>query len=186
MRRVVHLLVALLLAGTPLLVPGSAQASKLPSKATWERQNAKIMEGSVAWLRQRVEDAEPDEKLALNLDIDNTSLATHYAPGKPVKPTLRLAKEARRLGVAVLFNTARGAGHTDEAVEQLRAAGFPVDGICGRRRGVTLVEGKQACRRDFVEAGWTLVANIGNRTTDFTGGDYEKRYKLRSYGNRLT
>ncbi|GAB3995843.1 HAD family acid phosphatase [Nocardioides marmoraquaticus] len=186
MRRAAPLLLALLVATTLLVTPGSASAARLPSKATWERQDAAIMKGSVGWLRDRVERAGDDERLAINLDIDNTSLATHYAKGRPVKPTLRLAKEARRLGVKVFFNTARPLDRLDAAVEQLEAAGFPVDDICGRRPGLTLVEGKQACRAGFAADGFTITANVGNRPTDFTGGGYEKKYKLRSYAGRLS
>lgn len=51
---------------------------------------------------------------ALNLDIDNTSLATSpatgYATGRPVGPVLSFARTAHRNGVAVLFNTGRWEG----------------------------------------------------------------------------
>ena len=33
--------------------------------------------------------------------------------------------------------------------------------------------------------GFTIIANIGNRTTDFYGNNYEKAYRLPNYGNRL-
>ena len=33
--------------------------------------------------------------------------------------------------------------------------------------------------------GFTIIANIGNRSTDFVGGNYERAYRLPNYGNRL-
>ena len=30
-----------------------------------------------------------------------------------------------------------------------------------------------------------IIANVGNRCTDFVGGDYERAYRLPNYGNRL-
>ncbi|WP_051706369.1 HAD family acid phosphatase [Nocardioides aequoreus] len=186
MRRLLGTLVTLLLLGTLVAATPTAHASRMPSKRTWQAQNAKIMRGSVTWLRERVESRHPTEKLAINLDIDNTSLASYYAPGKPVRPTLRLARVADSLGVKVLFNTARPEKGKRKAVRELRRAGFPVYGICARAKGLSVVEGKQDCRARFRKRGYTLVVNVGNRPTDFEGGGFEKRYKLRSYGGRLS
>lgn len=72
-----------------------------------------------------------------------------------------------------------------KALAQLEKAGFRVDAICGRRDGETVVASKQRCRAEYVAQGWTLIANVGNRSTDFTGSGYERRYKLPDYGNRL-
>ena len=33
--------------------------------------------------------------------------------------------------------------------------------------------------------GFRLIANIGNRRTDFVGGNYMRGYKLPDYGGRL-
>ncbi len=186
MRRLLTTLLALLLTGTLLGTTPTAHAARMPSKRTWQAQNAKIMRGSVGWLRERVADSSPGEKLAINLDIDNTSLASYYAPGKPIRPTLRLARVADSLGVKVLFNTARPEKGKRGAVRELRRAGFPVYGICARAEGLSVVEGKQDCRARFRKRGYTLVVNVGNRLTDFEGGGYEKGYKLRSYGGRLS
>lgn len=186
MRRLVSLLAALLVAGTLLAVPGSAQAARLPSKARWERDVARVMKTSVADLQRRVDAAGPRERLAINLDIDNTSLATTYERFAPVGPTLRLAQEAQSLGVAVLFNTGRLQKNLGRATRLLQEAGFPVDGICGRQDGQALRASKQACRARFRDQGYVLVANVGNRRTDFVGGGYERAYRLPSYGGKLS
>ena len=44
---------------------------------------------------------------------------------------------------------------------------------------------KQRCRQEFVAKGYTIIANVGNRSTDFVGKNYERAFKLPNYGNRL-
>ena len=63
--------------------------------------------------------------------------------------------------------------------------GYDVREICGRKPGETLSHSKQRCRAHFVAEGYTLIANVGNRSTDFTGGNYERAFRLPSYGNAL-
>ena len=186
MRRPLLLLAPLLLTGL-LGLPGAGPASAaLPGYTQWVRDTKSALNGSRVYVTDRVEKKEAGEKLALNLDIDNTSLATHYRPGQAVYYTLRLARHAQARGVSVLFNTARTDAGLPRAVEQLQAAGFRVDGICGRHQGESLVEGKQRCRAEYAERGYTLIANVGNRSTDFTGSGYERRYKLPDYGKQLS
>ncbi|WP_445256103.1 HAD family acid phosphatase [Nocardioides aurantiacus] len=185
-RLLVPLLLSLL--GALLTVPaaaGSASAAALPGYSRWVRDTEVALAGSRAYVTHRVEARAPGEQLALNLDIDNTSLATRYRPGTAAYYTLRLARHAQAHGVAVLFNTARDESALDRAADQLRVAGFRVDGICGRHADEGVVAGKQRCRAAYAEQGWTLIANVGNRSTDVTGTGYERRYKLPDYGNRL-
>lgn len=184
--RLAPLLAALVVALALVVVPGTAQAAPLPSKATWEADVATVMKGSVKRLRARVADAGRGEKLAINLDIDNTSLATTYERYAAVAPTLRLARAAQRHGVKVFFNTGRLTENLPRATQLLLDAGFPVDDVCGREEDETLRESKPRCRQEFRDAGYTLVANIGNNPTDFRGGGYERAYRLPSYGGRLS
>jgi predicted secreted acid phosphatase len=173
---------ALVLAGT---VPAEA-AKKLPSKRHWVKDTRKAMYGSRAWVDTRTANPKPtDQKLAVNLDIDNTSLATKYAPGKPVAVTLRFVKYAKDHDLAILFNTGRLSTQLSGITDQLRKAGYPIDAVCGRQKGEGLVHSKQRCRAEYVAQGYTIIANVGNRATDFSGGDYEKAFKLPNYRNRL-
>jgi predicted secreted acid phosphatase len=163
-----------------------AQAAKLPSKRHWVKDTRKAMRGSRAWVQTRVAHPKPtDGRLAVNLDIDNTALATKYARGKAVAVTLRFVKYADAHGVAILFNTGRLGTELSGVTQQLRDAGYPVDAICGRHGGEALVHSKQRCRSEYVAEGYTIIANVGNHTTDFTGGDYERAFRLPSYHNRL-
>jgi hypothetical protein len=165
-------------------VPASpAQQSALPSQQHWLADVHRAMSGSETVLSQRVERA-AGGRLAINLDIDNTALATRYDKGAAVADVLALARSAHRHGVAVLFNSARadGAGARLEAKRQLTAVGFPVTEVCLRAHGEELVTGKQRCRRHFRDEGYTLIANVGNNATDFAGSGYERAYRLPNYG----
>ena len=175
----VTLVVALV--GTSLSVP--AQARELPSKDQWLADTRAAMYGSRAYVGDRV--ASGGSRLAVNLDIDNTSLATYYAKGTAVPVVLRFARYADRRGVTLLFNTGRRSGQLGGVTRSLRRAGYDVREICGRNAGEKLVQGKQRCRRHFVDEGYTIIANVGNRDTDFTGGSYERAFRLPSYANQL-
>lgn len=171
-----------LVAATTTAAPASARA--LPSKATWSKAVKKAMTGSQAYLTDRV-DAADGAPLAINLDIDNTSLQTTYRRGRAVRPVLALATLAHELGVAVFFNTGRTSVKASGVAAQLQKVGYTVDSLCTRELGETLVEGKQRCRASFVAQGYTIVANVGNNPTDFEGGDYERAFTLPNYRGRL-
>ena len=88
-------------------------------------------------------------------------------------------------GIYILFNTGRNVSMRKKTIAQLKAAGFAVDGLCAHYKGERLAKSKQRCRQSFVNNGFTIIANIGNRSTDFTGRNYERAYRLPNYGNRL-
>lgn len=172
------------LASVVVAVPPADAA--LPSEQQWVSDVNRAMAGSRLYVRQRA--ARGGARLAVNLDIDNTALASHYAYGEPVAVVLRLAQYAESQGVALLFNTGRvqGNGALAAVTRDLRRAGYAVDEICGRSSSSQgLADGKRRCRQHFVEEGYTIIANIGNRRTDFVGGDYERAFRLPSYGNQL-
>jgi hypothetical protein len=174
--------VALVALSAPLLaVP--AEAAALPSKERWLADTQQAMDGSRVYVGRRVDSG--GRRLAVNLDIDNTSLATHYAKGTAVPVVLRFARYARSRGVALLFNTGRRRDQLAGVTRTLRRVGYDVREMCGRAPGETLTHGKQRCRRHFAAEGYTLIANVGNRATDFTGGGYERAFRLPHYGGRL-
>jgi hypothetical protein len=165
-----------------VLVP-SSDAARMPSKKKWVADTTKALYGSRTYVRDRV--AKGGTKLALNLDIDNTSLASHYAPGRPVPATMRLVTYAKTKGVYILYNTGRHVSARASTIRQLKSAGLPVDGLCARYQGESLTRSKQRCSQSFVNNGFTIIANVGNRSTDFVGKNYERAYRLPNYGNRL-
>ena len=119
-----------------LLSPVPAHA--LPSEDTWREDVAEAMAGSRRFLERR---AENGGRLAINLDIDNTALATEYDTGHATRRVLRFARKAHRLDIAVFFNTARPRSDVRRTARVLRRAGYTVDDICGRKS--RRVEGPQ-------------------------------------------
>lgn len=177
----------LLLAGL-VAVPSAAEAARppLPSESTWKADVRQAMAGSRVYLSARASEQQPDELLAINLDIDNTMIASGYDGGGPVRPTLAFAARADALGMSVFVNTARPNRRRAETLEQLAAAGYTVDRLCMRRAREKVRAGKVRCRTSFADLGYTLVANVGNNPTDFQGGGYEMAYRLPNYGGRLS
>lgn len=168
-----------------LLTPAPAPAA-VPSERVWKADVRKAMAGSLDYLEQRAARAAKGEMLAINLDIDNTMLATRYAPGRAVFPVLQFARKARSLGMAVFVNTARLEEKRASTLAEFDAAGYRIDGLCMRDLGEGKVKSKTECRASFREQGYTLVANVGNNVTDFTGGGFEKAYRLPNYNKQLT
>lgn len=165
--------------------PTSTSTSPSPPSARerWAADVQAAMRGADAYIANA---ARTVARPAINLDIDNTSLATEYATGRPVGPVLQFARTAHRNGVAVLFNTGRWEGR-DQLVRQLRSVGYPVDGICLRTSsGEPLAASKQRCRTRFKGDGYQFLANVGNRATDFTGGGYGRSFKLPDNSGRLS
>ncbi|MEP7092017.1 MAG: HAD family acid phosphatase [Nocardioidaceae bacterium] len=178
-------LLATVLVAVPVVLSSPAQAA-LPSKATWLSDVRTAMSGSRGYVDRRV--ARGTHKPAVNLDIDNTSLASHYDNGRAVAIVLRFARHARSQGVTLLFNTGRvrGGGRMVAVAALLKRAGYSVGEVCGRtssREGLS--HSKQRCRARFANEGYTLIANVGNRSTDFTGGGYGRAFRLPSYGSQL-
>ena len=194
MTRLLGLLLALVVALGPAAVSVEASASapavdgsvaakrQAPSRAEWLAGVKAAMQGSRPYVRERVAARTPDERLAVNFDIDNTVIATYYDGGGAIPRMLRFARLLDRLGVALVFNTGRSADQRQRTISQLTRAGFPVTEVCLRNKGETLPVGKQRCRDGFVADGYTLIANVGNNDTDFVGDGYERAYRLPNYG----
>ncbi len=171
---------------TGLVAVVSTAEAAVPSQEQWASDVNRALAGSRVYVGRRV--ASGGTGLAVNLDIDNTSLASHYAYGQAVPLVLRLARYAESRGVTLLFNTGRVRGHgaLQAVARDLTRAGYQVGEVCGRTRTrESLTHSKQRCRRHFVAEGYTIIANVGNRRTDFYGGNYERAFRLPSYGNQL-
>ncbi|MFT4008637.1 MAG: HAD family acid phosphatase [Nocardioidaceae bacterium] len=170
----------------------SAEAAKksLPTAKQWKADVARVMTGSRAWLDDRVaaeQKRKHPRKLAINFDIDNSAIASKYLHGRATPRVYGFAMHAHDQGVALLFNTARVGKQLKKARQLLVKAGYVVDGLCGRTSTkTTLVKGKQKCRAKFAKQGYVLVANVGNRPTDFRGSGYGRAFRLPNYGLRLS
>lgn len=191
MRTLALVLLLVLLPMSPVTAaPGPAATATatgpLPSAAQWQADVRAVyaQKRPGAYLRERATGGQ--KRLAVVLDIDNTSLATHYAWPQAIKRTLKLTRKAESQGMAVVFVTGRFEDSLANVTKALDAAGYHHDGICGRRHGELLADGKQRCRAQYAAQGWTFVLNVGNRRTDFIGGDYERKLRLPDYGGALS
>jgi len=190
MKRLLGLLPALVAALLLAVGPGAPGAGAAPApvqrsapdRDQWIVDVRAAMAGSYGDVRARVAAKDPAERLAVNFDIDNTVIATYYDGGGAIPKMLKFTRFLHRHHVAVLFNTGRLGSLRASTRSQLERNGFVVDGLCLRGKGATLPFGKQRCRDRFIDAGYTLIANVGNNDTDFVGDGYELAYRLPNYG----
>ncbi|AZQ73485.1 MULTISPECIES: HAD family acid phosphatase [Streptomyces] len=200
---------ATVVAAAALAMAGTAAAPATPAEAATARTSGTAGLKGIdhdAWIRDVravVDQAEPyvaertahaeGRKQAVVLDIDNTSLETdfHWAtvPTPAVAPVLELARLAHERGAAVFFVTARPGVLTPATEWNLRKVGYPVDGLYVRHLPDLFqdVSTYKTAKRAEIEAkGYTIVANIGNNTTDLVGGHAERTFKLPDYDGKLS
>ncbi|MER7625728.1 HAD family acid phosphatase [Streptomyces sp. NPDC126503] len=156
---------------------------------TWRRDVAAVVAEARPYIEERAKDA-GREKQAIVLDIDNSSLETDFHPfwelPTPAIPEVRtLVRDAHARGVDIFFVTARPGIIHSLTDWNLRQVGYPVDGLYVRSLPDLFgeVSAYKTEKRAEIEAkGYTIIANIGNNTTDLVGGHAERTYKLPDYG----
>ena len=140
-----------------------------------------------------------DQRPALVLDIDDTSLSSYdclkavnfdRAKGNcaaradlPAIPQTRsLYRFARRNHVTVFFITGRRAKTRATTISNLRAAGYRgklrVRLRPNRERPGTHDGWKSRTRGAITARGYTIVANVGDQRSDLTGGHALRTFKL--------
>jgi acid phosphatase len=157
---------------------------------------------AIAFLRQRAARQGPNEKLAVVLDIDETTLSNYEEMEKagfaydakafdawvesaraPAIPgTLRIFNEAKRLGVSAFFLTGRGETERAATEQNLRAQGF--DGwqeLILRKPGQSplAIEFKSEERAGIVAKGYKIILNVGDQWSDLRGtpeAEYSVKY----------
>jgi acid phosphatase len=148
---------------------------------------------AIAFLRQRVAHRRPQEKLALVLDIDETTLSNYTqmvksdfgydaqasaawessAAAPAIPGTLRIFGEARRLGVSVFFLTGRSEPLRAATERNLRTQGF--DGWqqlilrSSAQASSTALAYKSAARAGIEAQGYAIVLNVGDQWSDLQG-----------------
>ena len=134
------------------------------------------------------------EKLAVVLDIDETSL-TNYCEMKredygyisvmanewavspeadmPLPGTLRLFNQARAAGIEVFFITGRPGEQRDATAKNLEAAGYKGwKGLAlreGEEKTMATVAYKSGERQKIVDAGYRIVMSVGDQWSDLKG-----------------
>lgn len=158
---------------------------------------------AITFLRQRTAHRRPAEKLALILDIDETTLSNYQemagagfgynaaafdawvesAQAPAIPGTLRLYKEAQRLGVSILFVTGRSEAERAATEKNLHAQGFDNWQELIMRRpdqeSETASKFKQAARANLIAKGYTLAISVGDQWSDLKGkpeAEYSVKY----------
>jgi hypothetical protein len=158
---------------------------------------------AIAFLRLRAAHRRPNEKLALILDIDDTTLSTYaemlgadfaynksafdqwleMAQAPAIPGTLRLYKEAQRLGASIIFLTGRDDTQRAATERNLRAQGFDNWKLLVMRPmnhgSQTIGAFKAVARGQIAGAGYTLALNVGDQWSDLKGkpeAEYSVKY----------
>lgn len=140
------------------------------------------------------------QKLAIVLDIDETSLSNYsaiaadnftYGPnsqaeatdqiGVAIQPTLQLFQDARARGIAVFFITGRPEAQRQVTEENLTREGYTGwAGLTLKPAGTTMttVQYKSGARAAIEGQGYRIIANVGDQYSDLAGGHADAAYKL--------
>jgi predicted secreted acid phosphatase len=170
----------------------AASAAADVDYATWQKDCQAVMDQALPYLKQRIAAPKPGEKQAVVLDIDNTALETDFGfsyPQPANKPVLEAARYAQERGVAVFFVTARPGIIYSFTEYNLKQSGYQVSGLYVRGfvdLFKNVADYKTAQRADIEKKGYTIIANIGNSTTDLSGGHAERTFKLPDYDGQLS
>lgn len=199
---------------TPAAAPASAAVAAEPANLYLLKQEIKayiddgryeaglaaVAADAKAWVEQRA--AQPDGKLAMVFDLDETLLSNlHHmramdfgyvpqlwdewvaaADATVIAPVREVYLAARAKNVAVIFITGRKTTDQPGTESNLRTLGlggytrvfYKPNGYPG-----TSEHFKTATRRKLVEEdGYTIIANIGDQASDLAGGYAERTFKL--------
>ncbi|MFC8518365.1 HAD family acid phosphatase [Streptomyces sp. NPDC057257] len=169
-----------------------AQAADV-TEAQWLSDVAAVTGPAQTYIDGRAAANTSGAKQAIVLDIDNTSLETYFegagtsTPATP--PVLALAQDAHAKGLSVFFISARSNLFNSITKSNLTSVGYTVDGLYARTVAQMLTESVadfKTSQRKAIEAnGYDIVANIGNNTTDLSGGYADATYKLPDYDGLL-
>ena len=141
----------------------------------------------------------PNQKFAVVLDIDETTLSNYSemldrgfaydskafatwvdtATAPAIPGTLKLVKEAERLGVNVIFLTGRPESQRASTERNLHSAGFdgwqklilrPLDEQKPQCAGIQIDRKEE----DYIDAGFKIILNVGDQWSDLRGRTWRR------------
>jgi hypothetical protein len=173
------------------------------AQAYLDRRVPKIRKKARKRCHSQAIDPCPKPRLAMVLDIDETSLSNYgalaaanfkdtsgalaasaiAADAPAIGPTLDLYEDARDMNVSVFFITGRPASipiFGERTEENLTAAGYSGwAGLVLKPADATgTVAYKSSARGDIEADGYRIVLNVGDQDSDLKGGYADKAYKL--------
>ncbi len=103
-------------------------------------------------------------------------------PHPPIKPVVKLVRQAQRAGVRVAFVTGRPDGLASLTNEQLERAGVARPFVLQLRPSAdhaeSVVPFKAGARKQLQHGGRTVVLSIGDQRSDLSGGAARRLFKL--------
>ncbi len=186
------------------LPDAKSQVAEYYENGTYMGDVTVIMRKATQYI-QSVAKAKTFDKPAIVLDVDDTALSTYeyqkgmgfghngklwhawiaMKRGKAIPPVLEFAKEAEKLGFAIFFVSGRREAQREDTELNLKAVGYPqwtqFFSKPNDYRASSVVPYKTECRRKIEEQGYTIVANIGDMTSDLDGGHAIQCFLLPNY-----
>ncbi|WP_412756413.1 HAD family acid phosphatase [Legionella bozemanae] len=171
----------------------------------YQKELTQVIKKAHKYIHQQAEINQKEKspkKLALVLDIDETSLSNYkymikrdfggnhkqfhkdiMAANAPViKPMLALYHDARKHGINVFFITGRNETERKATEKNLQEAGYSEwSGLYLRPNNYSaksITPFKSSTRKMITEKGYTIVASIGDQYSDLKGGYAQKVFKL--------
>ncbi|MDI1353263.1 MAG: HAD family acid phosphatase [bacterium] len=188
----------------PNLVIVKKEVIKYHDSGVYEQELAKKIGEAKQFLLQQVKlnHGKNQQKLALVLDIDETSLSNYdkmikrdftatsaqlhlenlKGDDSAIKPTLALYKEAIKNGIHVFFITGRRQSEKQATEHNLKAQGYTQwTGLYLRPKHYhhkSIVPFKSGTRAMLEKQGYIILATIGDQYSDIKGGYAKKGFKL--------
>lgn len=171
----------------------------------YDKELAQVVKQAETFIHAKVKannKAEKPARLALVLDIDETTLSNYQgiisrkfcedmksinrdiqkANAPAIAPMLALYKNAKENHVAIFFVTGRRPSFQRATEKNLKRAGYTSwHGLYFRPvqdHNKSVIPYKTQVRSNITQGGYTIIASIGDQSSDLTGGYAEKTFKL--------
>ena len=182
-----------------------AKLANYQSSGEYSKELAQVAQRADEFITHTVAQHKKDstpQKLALVLDIDETSLSNYpimlahqfcvdkktieqamqSASDAPIEPIFKLYKHAIEQGVAVFFITGRPEYLQEPTTNNLKQAGYKDwAGLYLRPASdteATVIPFKTRARKAITDSGYHIIASIGDQQSDLAGGFADKTFKL--------
>lgn len=178
------------------------QAIAYHDSGQYEKDLASVIKKAQNYINMEVAQAKKTQKLAIVLDIDETSLSNYRhlyerdfannpqvihseilkADAPVIQPMLSLYKDAIKKGVKVFFITGRSDLERQATIQNLQRAGYKgwsglyLNNDYQSKRSASVFKSK--ARATIEKQGYTIIASIGDQCSDITGGHNKKGFKL--------
>lgn len=183
----------------PNLGPHKRQIRAYVESGDYLRAVERVAARARQWIETRAVNGGP--KLTVVFDLDETLFSNWQhmramdfgyveaawdrwvddAKAPPIEPVKAVYQTARRLGVDVVFITGRPErqrASTEKNLQAMGCADYAVLICRGANDPATNAAFKTQARRRLVQAGSTIIANLGDQESDLSGGYAERVFKL--------